>query len=154
MDGTLTDTETLAIDIVHSQLQRRGYDISYSALHGYTGKPPKDFFPAVVKGFDLPVSSDELLKEFFDLYVPEVARSVSFFSEILSVSERFQEKGYKMAIVSGSNRYVIVSILQYNKASKYFSFIICIEDSIVGKPDPTGYLMAAENMGCILRIAL
>ena len=147
MDGTLTDTETLAISIVHDQFLRRGYDIPHAELHTYTGKPPKDFFPAVVQGFDLPISSQELLQEFFDLYVPEVAKGVPFFHDVMPVLKSLHSQSYTMAVVSGSNRAVIENILVHNDAMKYFSFIIGIEDSVVGKPDPTGYLMAADKLG-------
>jgi len=145
LDGTLIDSEMLATTIVYEQICKRGYMVSYTDLLHFVGKPAKDYFPAIVKALNLPISTNNLSEDFFIRYDQKIDEGIHFFKEVKPVLDSLLMKGYTMAIVSGSNRKSIKAILNFNNATKYFKFFIGIEDSVLGKPDPTGYIMGAKK---------
>lgn len=61
---------------------------------------------------------------------------------ITDVAERFP-----LAICSGALRHEIETMLRAIGLHSYFKLIVAAEDVTVGKPDPSGYLLATKQLG-------
>ena len=60
---------------------------------------------------------------------------------------RLRSRGWRQAIVSSAPKKNIYTVLKVLKASVFFNTIVSGEDVQKGKPDPQGFLMAAERLG-------
>ncbi|AZA08379.1 HAD family hydrolase [Corynebacterium pseudopelargi] len=56
------------------------------------------------------------------------------------------EHGIKLALASGTVRELVEPILQRNNVLDLFDAIITSEDTAMGKPDPQGFLLAAQEL--------
>ena len=79
---------------------------------------------------------DKLYKKYFKVYL---------FSDIEHVLDRLKEKGFLIAIVTGSNRDKVKSMLPKKIISK-FDVIIAADMIKRGKPSPDSYLTAAKQL--------
>lgn len=67
---------------------------------------------------------------------------------LINLLNYLNKNNYKIAIVSGSSKDIIVNILQKAKINlKYFNIIISGDDKIKAKPSPDVYLHACKTLG-------
>ncbi|GGG82295.1 HAD family hydrolase [Corynebacterium pelargi] len=55
--------------------------------------------------------------------------------------------GIKLALASGTVRELVEPILERNEVLDLFDAVITSEDTAMGKPDPQGFLLAAQELG-------
>jgi len=82
-----------------------------------------------------------------ELYRSKVEGRVTAIPGAVELLQRLQQRGRKMAIVSstpGENVGVVLSSLGLEGV---FEAVIAEEDASKGKPDPQGFLLAAEKLG-------
>lgn len=79
---------------------------------------------------------DKLYKKYFKVHL---------FADIVSVLNKLKEKGFLLAIVTGSNREKVKSMLP-KKIISNFDVIIAADMIKRGKPHPDSYLTAAKQL--------
>lgn len=68
-------------------------------------------------------------------------------SGALRLLDALRARGKKAAVVSSTPRQNVEMILESIGARRFFEVVIAEEDVPRGKPDPQGYLLAAERLG-------
>lgn len=141
LDGVLVDTEGI-------------YTEFWSAMDRLypTGVPG---FSMVIKGSTL----DTILNTYFpDKAIQDdiVARLKEFertmpyrmFPGVPELLKRLRDRGFKIAIVTSSNLLKMKNLfVQLPELEKMVDIVITDEDVTRSKPDPQGYLLAAERLG-------
>lgn len=148
LDGTLVDTETIAIGIAKDIFKEGGHDFTDINLREFAGRSIKYFLTEICTVYGIQdLSVDTMEQEFFDRYTKRVSEGIEFFPDVLPLLQKLREKSVQLGIVTGAKRELLLKIVEANNATEYFDVLIAIEDSGVSKPDPKGYLMAAEILG-------
>jgi HAD superfamily hydrolase (TIGR01509 family) len=146
MDGTLVDTEGLAARAVEEILSARGLKLGPADHKVVTGKKWEAAFEILserhpgIKG-DPQVFVDVLrrYREILAATLPEVPgarRAVSTLAQ-----------AYPLALVSGSHRQDIHTILNRMGVMGSFRVVLGAEDYPASKPAPDGFLLGAERLG-------
>lgn len=150
MDGTLVDTEAAwtraIVDLVNSRGGRTTFE---EVLPGVVGRNWLDIHRAIHErhpeiGDSSPVDDARELRGFYDKYAADpksivIPGSVEFFRKVARIAP--------CAIVSGSPHDDIVSIAAMCGISDDLSLVLGAGEYERGKPDPSGFLRAAEILG-------
>lgn len=146
MDGTLTDTERL-------------YQETWVILAEQFGQVNNPAFPLAVCGR----SGEKMLETIREFY-PEVDAEAFMQAGLMRVEEIvrtkvplkegaaeilpfLKERGFKLAIASGSKRELIEYSMKSVGLWQYFDAIVGADDVSKSKPDPEIFLKAAEAIG-------
>jgi HAD superfamily hydrolase (TIGR01509 family) len=148
LDGTLVDTERESAEALRRVLARRGVPLSQAEM---------DF---VIGHSWLQIA--ELLRQHHGAAVPPLPelieasaaeredvlaeRGVTILPGARTVPRRLAERS-RLAIVSGSSRREARAALAAAGLTDLFGVVLAAEDYSPGKPDPRGYLLAAERLG-------
>ncbi len=81
------------------------------------------------------------------LYRDKVAGRVVAIPGAIDVLRRLQQRGRKIAIVSSTTRENVRVVLSSLGLEGVFEAVVAEEDAPKGKPDPQGFLVAAEKLG-------
>lgn len=148
LDGTLLDTEGVWVQATVNYLQNKGYPISHeTALKTVYGRSWIDVYASIIKAFPdldigLPHMQAEMavffyaIRDTFDVRIPG---SVELLRELSQTSP--------CCIVSGSPREHITEAVEIMDVADCLAFYLGAEEYPRGKPDPSGFLMAADRLG-------
>ena len=141
LDGVLVDTEGIYTEF-WSEMDRR--------------------FPTGVAGF-AQVIKGSTLTDILDTYFPDKSvqdrivdmlkqheRDMRYrlFDGVAELLAALRQRGFRMAIVTSSNRTKMKHLFaQLPELEKAMDIVITDEDISRSKPDPEGYLLAAERLG-------
>jgi len=140
-DGVITDTEP-QYDIYMDELGKKYLDINNLA--------------SMVKG----VTSQDTLSRHFGHLSPEIINTVKEDIEAFEKQMSFppvpgaiefidylKEKGYKIGLVTSSQKFKMKIALDDLKLTDAFDILITADNITEGKPNPMCYLLAAEGLG-------
>jgi beta-phosphoglucomutase family hydrolase len=146
LDGVLADTAPFHFQAWRELFSAEGKEISEAEFLRTFGLRNE----AILRDI-LGELSDERTKELArlkeELFRSSIRGAISANPGVLELLERLRKKGKKMAIVSSTPRQNVEMILESLKARPFFDVVIAEEDVPHGKPDPEGYLIAAERLG-------
>lgn len=89
---------------------------------------------------------DELLRVRRDEYLRRVAEDHPITKATSALVELFAGHGIPMAIVTGAQRADVVAVLNSCPAGRHIPILVTEEDVSRGKPDPEGFLSAAQQL--------
>lgn len=149
MHGALFDLDGVLID---SETQYTQFWSSMDHLYP-TGI---DNFAMVIKGSTLP--------KILDTYFPDTARQADIrarlerfenqmhlpmYAGVPCLLQSLRQAGWKLAVVTSSNPAKMAVVRLHNpNFDSMFDTIVTDADVTRSKPDPQGYLLAAERLGC------
>lgn len=142
LDGVLIDSETIYTDF-WADVDRRyptGVDNFAVAIKGSTlDKIYARYFPDPALQASLSA----------DLAAFEREMPLRFFDGVLDTVRRLREAGWGTAIVTSSNPTKMARLRSlYPEMDSLFDTVLTDADVTRSKPDPQGYLLAAERLGC------
>jgi beta-phosphoglucomutase len=76
----------------------------------------------------------------------EQLATVPIYPEVVQFIQQMNERGYKLAVVTGAVRSEVERILERVEIARYFETIVCGDDITQSKPDPEGYLQAVDRL--------
>lgn len=94
-----------------------------------------------------PAEVERLAQRKEELYRDKVEGRVTAIPGAMDLLRRLQERGSKMAIVSSTPRENVRVVLRSLGLEGVFGAVVAEEDAPKGKPDPQGFLVAAEKLG-------
>lgn len=159
-DGVIVDSEPLHFQATQSVFAPLGGEIDYPMyLQECIGQPDLENFKRLCNKFQL--NTDEkyiqnLVRVKIDHYrrlLPTQARPCQ--GAVSLIKQAAQH--YPLAICSGSYKNEInqlLGLLDSENLSDYFKHLITIEDVQAGKPDPTGYRLAANSLNVLPQYCL
>ena len=148
LDGTLIESETLQARSLDRFLKTRMLALSSTELDYVIGRAWQD----IHRGLDLErragVNLDELCAGCWQarLELESQGESITVLDGAREMVQRIHALQIPMAIVSGSGRIEIEAALSALKIAPFLEFYLGAEDYAAGKPDPAGYLLAAERL--------
>lgn len=144
-DGNIAHTLDLWPDALDEVLQKRGYSLTRQQLIESTW----GFVAYVTSHTD--ISVEEATKAMSEAGEIVVSRSpdVELFPDAPEVLKELKESGKHLALITTSERRMIVPVLEKYKIAKLFKTIITDDDieKAERKPHPKPLLMALERMG-------
>jgi HAD superfamily hydrolase (TIGR01509 family) len=155
LDGTLVDTEKHGIEIAYSVLEKRGLKLDENEKQLFIGIRDSDFYTIIGKRYGLPEKTiNELIAEHAHIYDRYLQAGASLFTGARELLRFCKETKLKTAIVSGSTKKEIVTILNQHELADFIDHIVSAEDVSEGKPDPAGYNQVLAILGLEPRDAI
>jgi HAD superfamily hydrolase (TIGR01509 family) len=143
LDGTLIDTESVALLAGRAAFLALGHDVQDAFLHGLVGVD----LPTAgrrIQGAYPQVDMDVLNQHWQNGFHAAIAQEIPMKSgakELLARAVR------PMSIVTSSGRAAAHHKLKKAQIDHHFQHIITVDDVTMAKPDPEPYLLAARLMG-------
>lgn len=143
LDGTLIDTERLAINATIAAFGAMGFAVDLAFLHSLVGK-------------DLPTGDRLIVARYPTLDLAEMNRRVAatMDSDVLSgmplksgVRDLLAQIRQPKAVVTSSSRVRAIEKIAQAGLTAEFGHLITLDDVTRAKPAPEPYLLAAERLG-------
>lgn len=148
-NGTISDDEPLLDRLFREILAKEGVELSsqtyFDELSGLSD--PEIIVRALELGGVEPTPElrERVLRTKIDRYKGEVERAHPV-SDDAAAFVRFLAARVPIAIASGAVREEVELVLELAGLRGLFEAIVCIDDVEVGKPDPSGYLLALAQL--------
>lgn len=148
LDGTLLDTECVWVKATTDYLAAKGHPVSDAfVLRAVYGRSWRDVYQSIVDAFpDLDMGLATMQDELDAFFIPardtvdvRIPGSVALLRRLSQTSP--------CCIVSGSPRAHITDAVAIMDVADCLAFYLGAEEYPFGKPDPSGFLMAAERFG-------
>ncbi|MFG1862458.1 HAD family hydrolase [Microbispora bryophytorum] len=139
LDGTLVNTELRSRALWRMFLDDRGITCDETLLRRVMGRRGVDVVPEVLPGMDPEVAMEEIRSYYDHPDLPGIV-PVPGAAELVS---RVAAHGAPLALVTSAQRWWAVERLTEIGVLEVVRTIVSAEDVTVGKPDPSGYLLAA-----------
>jgi len=146
MDGTLVDSEVIAEQVVLALLEEHGLDtgnLDAARFHGWTWENTAAGLVRLFPSLDGVPVADELARRFSERFEADFPREIPG----ATAAVRRAVTSFDTAIVSSSERDAIDYVVAGLGIAELLDVIVSSEDCTRSKPDPQGYLIAAERLG-------
>lgn len=148
-DGVLVDSERLHYEALVHALRERGMDLSWDDFkEGCIGVPDRDAIKWALRCNEKDDDDEkvsEILRRKTEIYDAWLADRLPAVDGMVDVVRALAQK-FVLAVVSGSPRYQIETVLSREGVGELFSVVIGCEDYQKGKPDPAPFLLAMEKL--------
>lgn len=154
MDGTLVDTEPVGPQNFLHQLKK--YHITPTAeeqnlfrqiwRRDDTEIKQDDWLPEIAQKYGINLTSDEYLKEFYDMYAKAIIKAsvLEGVDEFLRAAK--ESNTYKLAVVTASKRHQVEAIISEHGWKDIFDRVVTSEDFTKHKPDPEPFIVGMEML--------
>ncbi len=147
MDGVVVDTETVDFIADFNVLKSIGAVKSEKDYVKLTGLPARHIYNRILSEKNIDADVNDLLKlreiEFEKALASKILKPSIGFNELV---KKLKEKGYKVALASGSSRKKIEHVLAALKLTNAFSLVVSANDVKMNKPSPDIYIEAARRL--------
>lgn len=151
-DGTIVDSMPVHYRAWKQALGEWNCVFEEKLFYKWGGRPMPDIISTLNRdqGLNMPIDAVSRRRE--ELYF-EMLSQVKAIPEVRALVEAEYGR-IPFAIVSGSTREAVTASLEALHLLERFETIICADDYAKGKPDPEGFLLAAERLGVAPRECL
>lgn len=147
MDGTIVDTEPLWIAAQSAFLERRGLPpLTRAQEQRLVGASPA-ITAAVFAEQGASGDPRAIATEVTDQVVASLGTGVAARPGALALIREHRAAGVPLALVTNSGMELVDAVLTALGLATSFDTIVAAEDVTEGKPDPQGFLLAAERLG-------
>jgi HAD superfamily hydrolase (TIGR01509 family) len=146
MDGVLVHTAPFHYQAWRELFADLGKDLSDEEFRRSFGLRNDDILRANL-GDMPPARLRELGRRKEELFREAIRGKVQPLPGAVALVRRLRESGVKMAVVSSAPRQNVQTLLDALELADAFDELVAEEDAERGKPDPQGYLVAAERLG-------
>ncbi|GAA0404294.1 HAD family hydrolase [Microbispora corallina] len=143
LDGTLINTERRSLAMWRMLLENHGIEPHEALVRRFMGRRGRDILPEIMPGADVLALVEEVMSYADHPGLPDIV-PVPGAADLV---RRVAEKGSPLALVTSAHRAWAVERLAEIGVGDLVRTIVSGEDVAVGKPDPSGYLMAASLIG-------
>ncbi|KAF6167634.1 hypothetical protein GIB67_031217 [Kingdonia uniflora] len=136
LDGTLLNTDGVVSEVLKVLLPKYGKSWDGKATHKIVGKTPFEAADVIVKDYELPCTTDELISEITPMFSDQW-RNIRPLPGANRLINHLNVNGVPMALASNSPRANIEMKISYQQGWKEsFSVIIGGDEVRMGKPSP------------------
>lgn len=147
MDGLMTDTETLGIRVAVKVCQELNIVLNIHEQKSFIGITDNKFYEQLFLARRLDTDVETVLKRHFSIYDELLKTELIVFPGARHIPYPLKKLlGLKLAVVSGSTLKQIKIILSQLNTLKLFDIIVSCKDTPIGKPNPAGYILAAQRL--------
>jgi HAD superfamily hydrolase (TIGR01509 family) len=146
MDGTLVDTELAAAKAVQDCFAAWNHQVGAEDAAFVTGRTWEKALEYLFRKYPPPIERARATESLLDAYRAKIETDLV---EIAGARECVRDlaKEYPLALVSGSHRREILSILERLDLRDAFRVVLGAEDYAASKPAPDGYAKALSLLG-------
>jgi HAD superfamily hydrolase (TIGR01509 family) len=145
LDGVLVDTASFHFQAWRQLFAGEGKEIGEEEFRRTFGLRNDAILREILGG--LPHQRvGELSRRKEELFRAKIAGAVTPMPGVPALLKRLRQTGKKTAVVSSAPRQNVEALLRGLRIENAFDLIIAEEDTSRGKPDPQGYLLAAERL--------
>jgi HAD superfamily hydrolase (TIGR01509 family) len=144
-DGTIVDSMPVHYRAWKQALGEWNCVFEEELFYKWGGRPMPDIISTLNRDQGLQMPIDAVSRRREELYF-EMMSQVKAIPEVQALVEAEYGR-IPFAIVSGSTREAVTASLAALNLLDRFETIICADDYAKGKPDPEGFLLAAERLG-------
>lgn len=146
MDGLLVDTELLNVAVVTKVCDELGISLTPEEKHYCaSGITNKKFYTELFNNRNLKFELNEILNKTFKTYDELLKTEVKSFLGAINLPKILSGK-YKLGLVSGSTKNQVNIILSKLAIENLFKVVVTADDITSSKPDPGGYILAANKL--------
>lgn len=145
MDGVLSDTERLHVEVEAVLLARHGVTLTPDDLARYAGLRDRDFFRAALDGREADVEALVADKRRALLALP--ARAIVALPGACALVAGLRRAGLRLALASSSPPPFIAHVLAALGMAASFDTVVSGDEIADGKPAPDIFLLAARRLG-------
>lgn len=144
LDGTLLDSIDYYVKIFSSLLEEMGIKMERDRLIKYFGSHPRNIFIKILSEHQLEIQkTTDLLKKFKkEVRSKEFKDNVKLFKGIPNTLSYLKERGYKLAIASGSPKEIIEELIKQHKIDHFFDAVVGADEVKNQKPEPDEIILA------------
>ena len=146
MDGVLVDTAPFHFQAWRDLFQSLGKGFADADFRRTFGLR-NDAILRDILGELAPAEVERLAQRKEGLYREKIEGRVTAIPGAIDLLRRLQQGGRKMAIVSSAPGENVRAVLRSLGLEGVFEAVVAEEDTLKGKPDPQGFLLAAEKLG-------
>jgi len=146
LDGVLVDTAPFHFQAWQELFQSLGKGFAEADFRRTFGLR-NDAILADILGELTPAEVKRLAQRKEELYRDKIGGRVTAIPGAIGLLRRLQQRGKKSAIVSSTTRENVRVVLSSLGLEDVFEAVVAEEDAPRGKPDPQGFLVAAEKLG-------
>jgi beta-phosphoglucomutase len=148
LDGVLVDTAPFHFQAWQELFQSVGKGFADADFRRTFGLR-NDAILGDMLGELTPAEVERLAQRKEELYRGKIGGRVTAMSGAVDLLRRLQQRGRKIAIVSSTPRENVRVVLRLLGLEGVFEAVVAEEDAPRGKPDPQGFLLAAEKLGVV-----
>ncbi len=154
MDGVLVDTAPFHFQAWRALFASQGKDLSQEEFRRTFGLRNDDILRMVL-GEMPPERARVLANRKEELFRAAIEDKIAPLPGAVDLVRRLRAAGIRQAVVSSAPGLNVETVLKAIALADAFDALICEEDVQRGKPDPQGYLLAAERLaapatGCVV----
>ena len=146
LDGVLADTATFHFQAWRELFQSLGKGFADADFRRTFGLR-NDAILRDILGDLTPAEVERLARRKEELYRDKIEGRVTAIPGAIDLLRCLQQRGRKMAIVSSAPGENVRAVLRSLGLEGVFEAVVAEEDALKGKPDPQGFLLAAEELG-------
>lgn len=148
LDGTLVDSEPNYLEADKRLLAEYGIlNLDEESKNKYIGISTKDMMADIKEIYQIEDSVETLVSKNNGYYSELAKDNTNVFPEMKNLLILLKEKGYPIALASGSSKKIINDVLSLIQISEIFDVIVSAEEVREGKPKPDIFLEAAKRLG-------
>lgn len=147
MDGLMFNTEDVYWDAADTLLKRRGLAYDDELSRAVMGLRPEIVFRKMIEWHKLSDDWESLHYESEEIFLSLLTRGFAKMPELDALLKFLENHNIPKCICTSSTRRAVDAILDAQKMSGRFDFILAAADITQGKPSPEIYAKAAANFG-------
>ncbi|MBU5690138.1 MAG: HAD family phosphatase [Candidatus Aenigmatarchaeota archaeon] len=145
-DGTLVESEEMhCISLSNSIKQLKGLNITPKQIGLLAGMTYQEKLKRLIPGIK-DEEAEKIAKHAYDNYLSTYSKKIKLRDKAAGYIKFLHQKGLKIGLYSPNKKQYLKDVLARFDLLKYFDVIIGREDIKKPKPDPEGYLLAAERL--------
>jgi len=147
-NGVIVDDEQIHFAAFAKVLNEIGINFTFSDYQELCfGRSNFDGLIRIKKKYAIDANVQDLMRKKHDAYFALISSSdVKAFSGVHSLLRALRNRGYKIGLVTASDKQEVEPVLHYLKINDYFDVIISDGEVDESKPSAQGYLLAAERL--------
>lgn len=147
MDGTLTESMHLWIEIGRRYLEGLGYKVSPEQNHEMTRMLLEPMALYMQDEFGLAKSQEQIIAEINKIVEPGYFEDVAVKQTVVESLEAMQERGIRMCVATATDRHLTEACLKRNGIDRFFSAIFTCGEEHCNKRTSQIYDKARAHLG-------
>ena len=147
MDGTLTESMHLWIEIGRRYLEGLGYKVSPEQNHEMTRMLLEPMALYMQDEFGLAKSQEQIIAEINKIVEPGYFEDVAVKPTVVESLEAMQERGIRMCVATATDRHLTEACLKRNGIDRFFSAIFTCGEEHCNKRTSQIYDRARAHLG-------
>lgn len=146
LDGTLINTEEHKAASHKKTIEYFGGTSSIDLYYKYIGNSFQFVFQKLKEHTSINVSLAQYQEKFNEFYFTELNKPLTPEAGAVKLLEKISSRGFKIALVTSSEKWMMNFIVDKIKMKKYFDVLVSGDDVKSNKPSPDPYLLAIKSL--------